>query len=121
MTEDTTEIPTKKKKSRKGRKSNFVLAWPTETATTKDEDGNEIPGEVCYVVKPLPPGLTPEQTRSRASIERAIRAAVFDDGLKEYGNTDFVVLDVGELFRVDFVEENITRLRPPKDGENAAE
>lgn len=112
--DDKQEKPSKKKAGKRVRKPHdFVLCWVNETAPETDEDGNEIePGRQCYVVMDLPPGLTEEQMRNRTAIKRACHKAVFDLGLKDYGNKPLRVGAFGDVFEIKYEEKTITKLYP---------
>lgn len=104
----------KPKQTRNRRVANFGLFQVEQTADV-DDAGKEIPGtrRVVLVEVPLPGGLTAAQRRSRAAIKTAVHKAVYDDGIKDYGNKQLVVVDLGEPFNVQFTEVTETRLVPP--------
>jgi len=108
----TTPATPKKKRNRKPQ--TLKLVWVTETAPEKDEKtGKETPGKTCYVEMALPPGLDEKKSRDRESIKRAIHAAVYEQGLEEYGNKDFEIIAGGDRFSVAYEKETVTRLTPP--------
>jgi len=113
---------TQEKQTRVGKKQQFVLGWLTEVA---DEIINDVtvPGPRCFVEMPLPPSCDEKSSRSRDLIKKAVRKAVYEEGLTEYGNKSLTVLTVGEIFDFQYVTEEIqkTILRAPKDGETPGE
>ena len=85
------------------------------TAEVKDpETGKIIPPQRCFVELPFPPNLDTSRPLSRASIQRAVRNAVYEEGLEEYGNKTLVVLNYGEFFDIEFEKKHLTILCPPE-------
>jgi len=101
---------------------NFVLGWVTEAECKLDDDGNPVPGtgKRCFVEIPIPPNLEEGQKRNRDGIKRAVKKAVFEHGLKEYGNRELVVISFRDTFSVDFVEETRTVLLPAENATTGA-
>lgn len=110
-------VAKKKKITRNRKPSNYALCWVTETKEERDGDKVIVPSQTCYVQMPLPPTIEDKQRRTRNGIKSAVKQAVFKHGLKEYGNKKLIVVSYDEPFEFNFVEEKVTRLRPPKDGE----
>lgn len=114
MADGTTETRPTKRRVRKPVE--FELVYPTESANDIDPaTGAEIPGSAkrVYVRVPLPPI---KGAVTRRSIERAVQKALFENGMKEYGNRPFRVAMLGPEFRFDFEEETVTRLVPKNKG-----
>lgn len=108
----------KSKKTRVRKHLNYALGWLQETAP-EVIDGEEIKGSErqCLVLLDLPPGLTDAQKRSRTSIEAAVKRAVYDQKLKEFGNKKLMVISFYEPFEVPFEEVTETKLVPPRNPE----
>lgn len=95
---------------------NFKLGEIDYTAPDIDPaTGKEIPGtaKAVIVLQDLPPSLDQSKSRSRDQIKKAVRKAVYDEGLKEFGNRKFVVVTFDEPFEVPFTEVTETKLVPP--------
>lgn len=92
-----------------------MIGYITEVNAEVDEHGHPISGtgQRAFVELPLPPTINPNKNLSTHAIERAVKAAVYDENLKEYGNRNLVVLSFGDTFRFDFEEVKRTLLRPP--------
>lgn len=121
MSDTTTDSSVDKKRRIVQRKpSTLVLAWATEAECKLDEAGRPIAGtgQRCYVPMRFPPTLDKTQYNNKAAIKAAVRNAVYECGLKEYGNKPLVILSYSEEFEFPFVAEIQTVLRPPKPGEN---
>jgi hypothetical protein len=119
--------PTKKKASKKKAKRtrkplNYVLGWVNETGDF-DGEGKIVPGteQEVFVRMPMPPGLDEAGARNRESIERACRRAVYDLGMEEYGNKEFIVIAHGDRFSIPCERVQITRLLPPEKAEKVRE
>jgi len=108
------EIVTEEKSPRLRKPINYALGWVQITEGVLDEDDKVVDGSglPCFVVMDFPPGMTEAQKRNRSSIQLAVRKAVYEQGLKEYGNKKFVVLSYGEEFDAPFVERTETKLVP---------
>jgi hypothetical protein len=131
----TDATATKAKAKARGRKpTNFALGWKTSTAPELDEDGNEVEGSsrTCIVLMNLPPGLDDAQKRSRDSIARACKRAVYELGMEEFGSPEtgnleedqknkkeLVVVSLGEPFVLPYQKTTVTRLLPPDKAEKA--
>lgn len=96
-----------------------MLVWVTETAPVVGEDGQPIPGSErrCYVEMDLPPGLDEAGKRSRDAIKRAVKTAVYKEGMTEYGNKDLAVISRDEIFQVKYERVTVTKLLPPEQAE----
>lgn len=96
-----------------------MLVWVTETAPAQDDDGNTIPGSErrCYVEMDLPPGLDEAGKRSRDAIKRAVKKAVYEEGMTEYGNKDLAVISRDDIFQVEYERVTVTKLLPPDKAE----
>lgn len=101
------------RKKRVHKPLNYRLAWVQETAPDIGPKGEEIPGRPCLVLMDLPPGLTEKQATSRAAIKRAVKKAVYEDKLKEYGNKQLVIVSYDDTFTVPFEEVTEVKLVPP--------
>ena len=95
-----------------------MLGWINETGDF-DSAGKIVPGteQQVFVRMDLPPGLDDAGKRNADIIERACRRAVYEEGLEEYGNKDFVVIRFGDKFNVPCERVQITRLLPPDKAE----
>lgn len=105
----------KKSQSRVRKVLDYGLFWVQETAPEIDpKTGQEIPGteRPCLVRLPLPPGLNEHQRRNRNAIKAAVRRAVYEHKMKEYGNKLLVIAAIGEPFEAPFVEVTETKLVP---------
>lgn len=92
------------KKKKKGRKAlNYALCWISES----------VDGDKVFVQMPMPPGLDEAGLRNRDAIRRASRKAVYDLGLEEYGNKEFIVIAYGDQFSIPYERTTVTRLLPP--------
>lgn len=100
-------ISTPRRKPPVRKPSKYRLVWITEIDA----------GDTCYVELPIPPGLEEAQLNNRAAIKAAVRSAVYDKGMKEYGNKKLAVISYTDEFEFAFVEETQVVLRPPKPGE----
>ena len=107
------ETATVTRKKRVHKHLNYRLAWVQETASDIGPNGEEIPGRPCLVLMGLPPGLTEKQATSRTAIKRAVKKAVYEDKMKEYGNKQLVIVSFDDTFTVPFEEVTETKLVPP--------
>ena len=118
MNEDqtTTTEESATAKTRVRRTLTYALGEVEQTAPDFDANGNPVPGteRSCIVLTELPPGLTESQSRNRNSIEAAVRKAVYEDGLKQFGNKQLVVVTFSKPFEVPFEEVTETKLVPPR-------
>ena len=110
-----TESATVEKKQRVRRLLTYALGEVDTTAPDVDENGDDIPGSArtCIVLTELPTGLSESQSRNRDSIKRAVEKAVYDRGLKQFGNKKLVVVTFDAPFEVPFEERTETKLIPP--------
>lgn len=101
----------------------YALGWVTETEGERDKDGNVISGseKPVFVLMDLPPGLDEAGKRNRDTIKRACKKAVFELGLEEYGNKNFVVVCYDEPFTVECERVTITKLMSPDKAEQVRE
>jgi hypothetical protein len=94
------EKPTKRPRGPRAKRQ-LVLAEVSEDVNTK---------QLCFAVINTPP-LPADAVPSPRLIEAACRKAVYEDGVRDYGNRNLVVLSVLQTFEIPFVER--MALAPP--------
>jgi len=115
-------VTTGKKPRRPRKPLDYKLVFLDVTGEF-DEEGKLIPGteRQVYVEMPMPPGIDESNSRNRDAIERALRRAVYELGLEEYGNRDLKIAALGETIRNDYEKTTITRLLPPSEAKRLRE
>jgi len=94
-TDGNTAAPTKPKRTRTVARKRYVLCEITTVEGSAD---------TCLVILPPPPGIPEDKANNAKEIERWANKAVYEQGLKEYGNKKLIVAALGEEFEVPFEE-----------------